>query len=190
MPSDLTELELILIEIRALRQDAERDRHFQHEVLEQLRESNHTLNKILAAETGPDLNDGIVLTIQNQNGGTAMPGSATLILGQPPVQAQVVETLKGVPTLDANGNPVFNGPLAFSSDNAAIATVDPAAGLITQVAVGTCNISVLDAVGNLTDSVAVTVQQAAPPPPPPPTPNDGIQMTIASQTSSSSRFRR
>jgi uncharacterized protein YjdB len=102
---------------------------------------------------------------------------ATLVLGQRPVQATAVESLQGVPQT------TFNGPLAFSSDNTSIATVDPAAGLVTQVAVGTCNISVLDAIGNLTDSVATTVVSGVTPP----VLNDSIALTIPSQTSSRRR---
>jgi uncharacterized protein YjdB len=102
---------------------------------------------------------------------------STLVLGQPAVQATAVETLGGVPQT------TFNGPLAFSSDNTSVATVDPAAGLVTQVAVGTCNITVLDAIGNLTDSVAVTVISGVTPP----VLNDGITLTIPSQTASRRR---
>jgi Bacterial Ig-like domain (group 2) len=123
------------------------------------------------------LNDGIVLTIPNQQGETIMGAPATLVLGQPAVQATAVETLGGVPQT------TFNGPLAFSSDNTSVATVDPAAGLVTQVAVGTCNITVLDAIGNLTDSVAVTVISGVTPP----VLNDGITLTIPSQTASRRR---
>jgi Bacterial Ig-like domain (group 2) len=133
-----------------------------------------TVAQLLADD---DLNDGIVLTIPNQQGETIMGAPATLVLGQPAVQATAVESLQGVPQT------TFNGPLAFSSDNTSIATVDPAAGLVTQVAAGTCNISVLDAIGNLTDSVAVTVIPGTTPP----TQNDSIALSIPSQTASGRR---
>ncbi len=107
-----------------------------------------------------------------------MGAPATLVLGQPAVQATAVESRAGVP------QSTFNGPLAFSSDNTAVATVDPTGGLVTQVAVGTANITVLDAVGNLSDTVAVTVIAGTTPP----TLNDSISLQIPSQTASG-RFR-
>jgi hypothetical protein len=142
--------------------------------LEVVCENGRKLDRLLSQD---ELNDAIALTIPNQQGETNMGQPATLVLGQPAVQATAVESLKGVAQTS------FNGPLAFSSDNAAIATVDPATGLVTQVAAGTCNITVLDAIGNLTDSVAVTVVSATPPP----TENDSISLSIPSQTVSSKR---
>jgi len=176
MPSDIVLLEELLKEIRAMRQDMERARHEQeqegHEILEQLRRLNRTEKEILASISGPELNDSISLSI----GGT-MGAPATLVLGQPAVQATAVESLAGVPQT------TFNGPLAFSSDNAAVASVDPASGLVSSVAVGTCNISVLDAIGNLSDSVAVTVISGVTPP----VLNDSISLQIPSQTASGRR---
>lgn len=97
-----------------------------------------------------------------------MGAPATITLGNPPVQSTAVETLNGTPTS------TFNGPLAYASDNTAVATVDPESGLVTQVSVGVANISVTDAVGNLTDSVAVTVQASSP------VLNNGIVLTVPS----------
>jgi hypothetical protein len=174
MPSDLILLEEIFQELRAMRQDAKSENR---ELLEELRKLNRTEKSILAAVSGPDLNDSIALTIPSQKGETTMGAPATLVLGQPAVQATAVESLAGVPQT------TFNGPLAFSSDNAAVASVDPASGLVTSVAVGTCNISVLDAIGNLSDSVAVTVISGVTPP----VLNDSISLSIPSQTASGRR---
>jgi Bacterial Ig-like domain (group 2) len=177
MPSDLVLLEEILQQLRSLAQANQSDRQFRHEVLEELRRSNRTLNKILAAESGPDLNDSISLTIPSQQGETSMGAPATLVMGQPAVQATAVESLAGVP------QSTFNGPLAFSSDNTSAVTVDPASGLVSSVAVGTANVTVLDAIGNLSDSVAVTVIAGTTPP----TQNDSISLQIPSQTASGRR---
>jgi Bacterial Ig-like domain (group 2) len=54
------------------------------------------------------------------------------------------------------------GPVAFSSDNPAVATVDPNSGAIVAVSVGTANISGTDSVDGLTASDSVTVTAAAP----------------------------
>jgi len=54
------------------------------------------------------------------------------------------------------------GAIAFSSDNPAVATVDPASGAVTGVADGTANIHGTDPVNNLTASDVLTV--ATPPP--------------------------
>lgn len=56
------------------------------------------------------------------------------------------------------------GTPAFTSDNTAVATVDPVTGVATGVSAGTANISGTDPVNNLTASDILTVQ--APPPPP------------------------
>ena len=53
------------------------------------------------------------------------------------------------------------GPIAYSSDNTAVATVDPATGIATGVADGTANISGKDSVNNLTASDVLTVQSPA-----------------------------
>lgn len=52
------------------------------------------------------------------------------------------------------------GPVVFASDNTAIAAVDPASGLVTAVAVGSCNISGTDQGNNLTASDSLTVAPA------------------------------
>src|SRR5882672_4083060 len=56
------------------------------------------------------------------------------------------------------------GAPAFVSDNPAVATVDPASGVATGVAVGTASISGTDPVNGLSGSDVLTV--ATPPPPP------------------------
>ena len=59
---------------------------------------------------------------------------------------------------DGGGNKVPPvGAVTFTSDNAAVATVDPASGIATGVSVGTANISAIDAGNNLTASDALTV---------------------------------
>jgi hypothetical protein len=121
-------------------------------------------------------NDALVLTIPNQQGETTMGAPATLVLGQPPVQATVQESLGGV-------NEPNTGPIAYASDNPAVASVDPVAGLVTSVSAGTCNISATDStnVPALSDSVAVTVVASGPPPP---QQNDTLVLSIPSQTQS------
>jgi hypothetical protein len=47
------------------------------------------------------------------------------------------------------------GALAFSSDNTAIATVDPASGAGTKIAAGSCNIVATDSVNGLSGSQAI-----------------------------------
>jgi uncharacterized protein YjdB len=49
------------------------------------------------------------------------------------------------------------GPLVYASDNTAAATVDPNTGIVTLVASGTANVSVIDQGNSLTDTVAFTV---------------------------------
>ncbi len=56
------------------------------------------------------------------------------------------------------------GSISFSSDNPAVATVDPASGVATGVSAGTANITGTDPANNLTASDVLTVN--APPPPP------------------------
>jgi hypothetical protein len=57
------------------------------------------------------------------------------------------------------------GAIAYTSDNTAVATVDPASGVATGVADGTANITGTDQANNLTASDVLTV--FTPPPPPP-----------------------
>jgi hypothetical protein len=49
------------------------------------------------------------------------------------------------------------GPVTFTSSDATIATVDPATGAVSAVAVGTATITATDAGNSLTASDAVTV---------------------------------
>ena len=56
------------------------------------------------------------------------------------------------------------GAPAYTSDNPAVATVDPASGVATGVSAGTANITGTDPVNNLTASDVLTVN--TPPPPP------------------------
>jgi Bacterial Ig-like domain (group 2) len=139
-----------------------------------------TVAQLLADD---ELNDAIALTIPNQQGETNMGQPQTLTVGLGAVQCTAVESKAGVPSVDANGNPIYNGTLAFASDNTAVATIDPVAGLLTPVSAGTANISVLDAIGNLTDSDALTVLAGVTPP----TQNDSIALTIPPQTASGRR---
>lgn len=62
---------------------------------------------------------------------------------------------------DNNNNPVeapAGTTVAFSSDNDAVATVDPTSGLVTAVAAGTCNIG---ATSTFPDAVTLTLTPAA-----------------------------
>ena len=56
------------------------------------------------------------------------------------------------------------GPVTFASDNAAVATIDPASGQGVGVAPGTANISGSDAGDNLSAADVLTVVAAPPPP--------------------------
>lgn len=49
------------------------------------------------------------------------------------------------------------GAIAYTSDNPAVATVDPASGVATGVSAGTCNITGTDPANSLTASDALTV---------------------------------
>ena len=53
------------------------------------------------------------------------------------------------------------GAPAFASDNTAVATVDPASGVVTGVSAGTANISGTDSVNNLAASDVITVTAPA-----------------------------
>lgn len=153
--------------------------HKHHETDNELLRDIKELLIQLVKQGKPHENDGISMSIPKQNGGmNNMPGTANLTVGLGGVQPTVVETLKGVPTS------TFNGPLAFAVDNSAFATQDPATGFLTPVAPGTCNSTVTDAVGNLTDTWVVNVSAAAP------VLNDGIQMTIPAQSGVTSAARK
>jgi hypothetical protein len=49
------------------------------------------------------------------------------------------------------------GAIAYTSDNTAVATVDPSSGVATGVSAGTCNITGTDPTNSLTASDALTV---------------------------------
>jgi hypothetical protein len=53
------------------------------------------------------------------------------------------------------------GAVTFSSDNTSVATVDPNSGIVTGLALGTANISGVDAANNLTASTPVSVTEVA-----------------------------
>jgi hypothetical protein len=148
------------------------ERKIFHEIERDLYSIAQSLKQFLA-ENEP--NDAIALTIPNQQGESNMGQPQTLTVGAGAVQCTAVESKAGVPQT------TFNGPLAFASDNTAVATIDPASGLLTPVAAGTANISVTDAVGNLTDSDALTVLAAA-------SQNDSIALTIPAQAAAKHRF--
>lgn len=97
----------------------------------------------------------------------------TLTVGLGPVTATVQESKGGV-------NQPNTGPIAFASDNSAVATVDPTLGVVTPVAPGSCNISASDSanVPPLTDSVALTVIAGSP------SENDTLTLTVPAQGSS------
>ena len=65
---------------------------------------------------------------------------------------------------DANGATIPGATFAWSSENAAVATVS-ASGLVTGVAAGSANIIAAES-GGIADTVSVTVTAAPPPPPP------------------------
>jgi hypothetical protein len=94
------------------------------------------------------------LTLEGAN----MP--ATIVVGGNGAQAAFVEW----DGPNGTGNKVSPvGNVLFSSDNAAVATVD-STGKVTAVAAGTCNISGLDQGNNLTASDSLTVTAAGPGP--------------------------
>ena len=85
-----------------------------------------------------------------------------------PVSIAVGQTTSGVFTEfdgpNGTGNVVApSGPLAFASDNAAVATVDPASGIVTGVSAGTCNIGCQDpaSANKVTASDSLTVTGGA-----------------------------
>lgn len=86
--------------------------------------------------------------------GGFMANPATLTIGGPGGQYTQTEWLGP----NGTGNTIANiGPMSYASDNTSIATVDPASGVITQVAPGSCNISALDGGDTLTSIVPLTV---------------------------------
>ena len=56
------------------------------------------------------------------------------------------------------------GPLSFSSDNTAVATIDPVSGQYTPLSDGVANITTSDATNGLSATDALTVTSAPPPP--------------------------
>jgi hypothetical protein len=88
---------------------------------------------------------------------------------QMPATIKVGQTTSGVFTEfdgpNGTGNVVApSGPLAYASDNAAVATVDPASGIVTGVSAGTCNIGAQDpaSANKVTASDSCTVIAAGP----------------------------
>ena len=141
---------------------------------------------IAALNPQPKLNDELVLTIpSNTQGETPMGAPASIPIANGPVQGTVVEKLAGV------ASTTDNGPIAFASDTPSVASVDPVSGLVTPVSAGTANVTALDAIGNISDTVAVTVVGVTPP-----QQNDSLELTIPSNApasfrgGSSSSFRR
>lgn len=134
-----------------------------------LKEIRGLLREVLRILKHEEQNDKLTLSI-----GGFMGQPAQLVLGQAPVQSVVTESLLGV-------NKPLTGAIAFVSDNPSVATVDPASGLVTQVALGTANVTATDStnVPPLSDIVAVTVVA---PVTPPPAQNDALQLSIPSQT--------
>jgi hypothetical protein len=90
-------------------------------------------------------------------GVSGMP--ATIQVGGSGAQAVFTEFsgLNGSGAITPDG-----GPIAFSSDNPAVATVDPVSGAVVAVSVGSANIIGLDSVNGLTAQDSVTVTAAAP----------------------------
>ena len=65
------------------------------------------------------------------------------------------------------------GAITYTSDNTAVATVDPSSGVATGVGEGTANITGIDQVNNLAASDVLTVTV----PPPPPAQSATLQLT-------------
>ena len=100
------------------------------------RQTNALLTKILAGEqvpSGPGPATHLVVTIDNQ--GEAMPVAADIIVDSDK-NAVVSGTWSDAMNQPATA-PANAGPLVYGSDTPAVATVDPASGAVTPVAVGT-----------------------------------------------------
>jgi hypothetical protein len=119
----------------------------------------HNISESLATianEEAPPKADTATLTLIVQ--GVTMGNPVTVQLGLSGGVSHFVESVKAsgviVPAI---------GPVAYTSDNPSVATIDPSTGNWVPVAVGTANISALDQGNGLTDTVALTVIAAPPP---------------------------
>jgi hypothetical protein len=92
----------------------------------------------------------LTLTFKDLKGNILMP--ATLSIGQ---TATAIATEWSGP--NGTGSPLAAaGPIAFSSSDATIATVDPASGLVTAVGPGTATITGTDSTNGLSGSDVVS----------------------------------
>jgi len=139
-----------LIELKTLRDMQEKQERCCKLIEAMLLEILHILNRPQSA----------TLTLQILSGATSMP--KTVVSGG---TGQAVFHEWSGPSGTGTELPLA-GAVTFSSDNPAVATVDPAGGLITSVGPdGVANISGVDAANSLTGSDVFTV--STPPPPPP-----------------------
>lgn len=101
------------------------------------------------------------LTFVTEQGETTMP--LTVKMGDKPGGA-VFQEFDGP---NGTGNKVAPlGPVVFSSDNPAVATIDPATGAFAYISPGVANMTGKDTgPGGLSASDALTVLPATPPPP-------------------------
>jgi hypothetical protein len=122
------------------------------DIAHSLRNIDHSLAAIRVILT-PRLS--ATLTVHSAKGDHHMP--ATLLVGK--TGTAVWQEFSG-PNGTGDKLPPA-GAVTFTSDNNAVATVDPSSGLVTAMAIGTCNISGSDAANSLTASDSVTVTETA-----------------------------
>jgi hypothetical protein len=122
------------------KQDERLENEFRRELIKTLRELHHDLEQVNAALNRLGKRSAY-LTIQHLKGFNMNKAVFTEFSG-PNGTGQVVPPV---------------GTVLFESDNVAIATIDPATGIITDVAAGTCNMSGLDQGNNLSASAPYTV---------------------------------
>ena len=129
----------------------------QNEILERVAtcvcDLAHSLAAIRVILT-PRLSASLTIKTHHHKGDT-MP--ATLLVGQ--TATAVWQEFSG-PNGTGDKLPPA-GAVTFTSDNAAVATVDPSSGLVTAVAMGSANVSGTDAANSLTASDSVTVTEVA-----------------------------
>jgi hypothetical protein len=118
-----------------------------------LREAVQNIAGLLTPQQVPTK---LVVTILDSKG-KPMSTPVMLLVGQ-------TFTVTGA-EFNADGSAASNsGPLAFSSDNTAVATVDPVTGAGVAVAAGTFNAIATDSVSGLSGSAPVTDNAATPVP--------------------------
>ncbi len=148
----LGEQDDMFVFLRSGRECCKEIKELQREELKILRSIEQQLKE---AQRIQDRNKSALLLLYDTKGAFLMP--ASIVVGGNGAQAAFTEW-SGLNGTGSQVAPV--GAVSFTSDNPAVATVDPTSGLCTAVSVGTANISGADAGNSLTASDALTVTAA------------------------------